>query len=385
MRENGTERTLDQVSVASLAVAERLLRFALQRDVDARGDDEGNVSVAVRQRRRRPLDQPGGLIPRQPAVLILKGKGTLPHARKGLLGALPVFYRHQRVPERVPDNRIHWVAGNDFADAVEAHHTAGGVKDHHKRAHCIQHSGNEVALHRQLRLDTLPGARLAFIGAQPQIQFEPRHHTSGQGAERVAFHLGEHARLRVQHAQCAHGGAVRRDQRRACIESKGPITDADAGFAELLVIGCVRDGEQLRPSDRLVAGRILTAHLSHAQAHARLEPDIVRLHKGDGSGLRVADLRGQASDLVQCRIARSFQHLQLLQGPQPRRLAQRHGQFRPWRLPQGAADGRIHGGGHSVVCSGYGVGTWLRSATSSALASSATFHLPSGMRFQMVM
>ena len=58
MRAHHAQRTFDELPVPRLALAQRSLRCALRRNVDARRDDERHLSLRIGQRRSRPCDAP---------------------------------------------------------------------------------------------------------------------------------------------------------------------------------------------------------------------------------------------------------------------------------------------------------------------------------------
>ena len=193
------------MAVAGLTLPQGLLCLALQGDVDASGDDEGDVFLSVGERGCRPLDEAGVVVAGRPAILVFHGKGAAAHAIEADLGGGPVLGWNQGVPQGVADNFFHGPAGDGFADAIEADDATGGVVDDDQCADSVEHGGDEVSLDGEGGFDALAAACLALVEAGAQAQFQPGHDGARKGAQGVALYLVEDTRLRGEDAQAAHG------------------------------------------------------------------------------------------------------------------------------------------------------------------------------------
>ena len=173
MRADQAERTFDDLAVARFALADGGLGDALHGDVDAGGDDEGDLAMRVEHRGCGPRDAAAHAIGREPVVLVCGGELPVADALEVVDVVRDLVLRDQPLPRELADEVGRLIAGDDLAGAIEAHDAAGGVEDHDQRADGVEHGGDEVAFDGERRLHALPCARGLSVLANAARKLEP--------------------------------------------------------------------------------------------------------------------------------------------------------------------------------------------------------------------
>ena len=134
------EGAFDELAVASFTFAERGLGGALGGDVDAGGDDEGDLTLRVGQGGSRPGDAAKTAVAVEPLIFECGGEFAGTEALEGFDGLGNFVAGDELVPGVAADQGGEVVAGGGLAGAVEADDAAGSVEDGDQRAYGVEHS-----------------------------------------------------------------------------------------------------------------------------------------------------------------------------------------------------------------------------------------------------
>ena len=298
------EGAFDELAVAGLTLAEGGLGRALDGDVDAGCDDEGDLALGVRQGGGRPGDPADGTVAIEPAVF--KGGGEIAGAEavEGLDGFSEVFLGDEFVPGIAADEDVEVVSAGELAGAIEANDAAGGIVDRDEGGDGIEDGGDEVAFDGEGALNALPGAGGAVDLADAAVELKANDDLAAKGGERFGLGYGEAARMGVEHEQGADGDAAGSGERGSGVEAEATAIDEDAGGGEVWILPGVSEFVDGVAEDGGFARSGAERELGGMDADAGLEPEAIGADEGDGGDGSVADVCGQAGEIVEDGIGR---------------------------------------------------------------------------------
>ena len=188
-----------------------------------------------------------------------------------------------------------------LAGAVEADDAAGGVEDDDQRADGVEDGGDEVALDGEGGLDALAGAGGAVDLADAGVELEAGDDLAAEDGEGAGLGWGEGAGGSVEDEEGADADAVGGGEGGAGVEAEGAVAEDDAFGGVVGVLAGVADLVDGVAEDGGLAGSAAERGFGEVEADVGLEPDAVGADERDGGDGGVADLGGEAGDVVEER------------------------------------------------------------------------------------
>ena len=196
-----------------------------------------------------------------------------------------------------------------LAGAIEADDAAGGVEDYDEGAYGVEDGGDEVALDGEGGLDALAGAGGTVYLADAGVEFEAVNDLTAENGEGFGLGCGESASGCVEDEEGAYTDAVGGGEGGTGVEAEGGIAEDDAFGGVVGVLAGVADLVDGVAEDGGLAGGAAERGLDEVEAYVGLEPDAVGADEGDGGDGGVADLGGEAGDVVEDGIGRRVEDL----------------------------------------------------------------------------
>ncbi len=255
MGANHTERTLNELTIASLALTQRGFSSALRRYIDAGSNDERHLTLRIGQCGSRPGDAAHTAVAIEPLILVGRGKMTRTKTLKRLDRLRNLLAWNELVPRIAADQGREVIARSHLAGAVEANDAASRIEDSDQSSHRIEHGRNEVALHRKSGLNTLSRTRGAIHLTNTTVEFESGDHLATENAQCRSLLLAESSRVMIEYEQRTNADAARSRKRRTRVEAVRPAFKDDSIGSVVGVVACIRNLVNCVAEDGGLAGQ----------------------------------------------------------------------------------------------------------------------------------
>ncbi|WP_377031685.1 hypothetical protein [Microvirga arabica] len=155
---------------------------------------------------------------------------------------------------------------------------------------------------------------LAFrCGLAGQLQLKLTHDSLSKRRKRFSLLFGETLRTRdiIENAEHPKGQALLRSERNSRVEGQAGRTFNLHSILETWVEAQIRDDEESRLHDGMIADRVFPGCLRELHASPGFEPLPMLVEEGDTGDGRIADLSCQLRDVVELNIRCRIQNVEV--------------------------------------------------------------------------